>query len=366
MRRVDRAENLRSFPFSDHRCGRFHTSYNNEMVRFQTTAGLRVWVVGIVCYLGILPFILNDYGLHLLSIVAIYAIVAVGLTVMTGYTGQLSLAHGALFGVGACTGALLSFYGNVPFFLTIPLAGVAAMVFGAIFAIASLRLKPIFLPMATLAGQFILQYLLLYHLPFNGASKTLPIPKPVIGGLDLGSNLSLFYINAISLLAVMWLVDNLRRSKTGRAFSAIKQNERAATAMGIVVYQHKLLAFSISAFLAGIAGALFAFSTEILAPSFFNLTLSIEFLAMIVIGGMGSISGAVIGAGAIVFLKGCAMSLSGHAANPNAFFFGNAPGVPIYEFLLGFIFVIFIIFRPEGLVNLWFRVKQAFNRWPFS
>ena len=117
------------------------------------------------------------------------------------------------------------------------------------------------------------------------------VPKPALLGLDLGTGLSLFYVSAFCLLLVIWLVNNLLKSKTGRAFLAIRQNDRAAAAMGIAVYPHKLFAFTISSFLAGLAGALFAYVTQTITPGHFNLTLSVEFLAVIILGGVGSVSG---------------------------------------------------------------------------
>ena len=171
MRQMKETEKLKPFPPPFQSRGRLNARYEEAFNRFQTARGRRFMVIGIVCLFGLLPIVLNDYMLHLFNVVCIYAIVAVGLTIMTGYTGQLSLAHGAFFGIGAYTAALLAAWANLPFFLVIPAAGTVATLFGALLAIPSLRLKPIFLPMATLAGQFIVEYILVYRISLAERSK---------------------------------------------------------------------------------------------------------------------------------------------------------------------------------------------------
>ena len=219
-----------------HSCGSFKTSYREELNRFQTPFGRRLMILSIICLFGLMPFISNDYFLHFLNMICIYAIVAVGLNILTGYTGQLSLGHGALFGIGTYTGALLAVKGGLPFFLVIPMGGIAALMVGTIFALPAVHLKPIYLPMATLAGQFIVEYILLHWASLTGGSKGLAVPAPPLTGLNLGGNLSLFYVTAGCLLLLMWMADNLLRSKIGRAFLALRRNERVASAMGITVF----------------------------------------------------------------------------------------------------------------------------------
>ena len=320
----------------------------------------------IIALFGLLPLVMNDYILHLFNMVCIYAIVAVGLNIMTGYAGQISLGHGGLFGVGAYTGALLAVKAGFPFFLAIPLAGAVAFIAGAIFALPSLRLRPFYLPIATLAGQFILEYILLHWVSLTGGPKGLLLPKAPLGGLGLETNLPLFYITAICLLLVIWLADNLLRGKIGRVFLALRQNDRAAAAMGIAVYPYKLLAFAISSFFAGMAGALFAYAANTITPNLFNLTLSIEFLAVIIIGGLSSISGSVMGAVVIVFLNEILAILGGWIINSGSYPSSGMAVLPLSEFVLGLVIVIFIIFKPKGLAGIGRNVKRQFQRWPFS
>lgn len=258
MRPVRHPEDLKPFPPPFHSSGGIKTSYQQEMNRFQTAFGRRLMVVFVVCLFGLAPLLLGSSLLHIFSLFCIYAIVAIGLTILTGYTGQVSLAHGALFGIGAYTGALLAAKAGLPFFMVLLGSGVAATLFGALFALPTLRLKSVYLPIATLAGQFIMEYIMVHRISLTGGFEGLMVPKPTIAGLDFSSDLSLFYFIAACLLIIIWLSDNLLRSKIGRAFLAIKQNARAAAGMGIDVYSHKLFAFLVSSFLTGLAGALFA------------------------------------------------------------------------------------------------------------
>lgn len=316
-------------------------------------------VISIICLFGLMPFI-STYFLHLLNMICIYAIVAVGLNILTGYTGQLSLGHGAFFGIGAYTAALLAAKAGLPFFIVIPIGGIVASLVGAIFAFPTVHLKPIYLPTATLAGQFIVEYVFLHWDSITGGAKGLSIPTPALAGLNLGGNLPLFYITTSCLLLLIWLADNLLRSKIGRAFLAIRQNERTASAMGIDVFPHKFMAFTISSFFAGVGGVLFAYSTGTITPTFFNLTLSLEFLAVIIIGGIGSISGSMVGALVIVSLNEILTILT-------EYFMGKGITVmTLHEFILGLVIVIFMIFKPDGLARIWRDIKRGFKRWPFS
>ncbi len=363
---MKQTQNPKPFPPAFHSPGKLITSYHEELNRFQTAFTRRFAVIGIICLFGLLPLLINDYILHLFTMVCIYAIVAVGLNIMTGQAGQLSLGHGALFGVGAYTGALLAAKAGFPFFLAIPVAGAVAVLAGAIFAIPSLRLRPFYLPLATLAGQFIIGHILLSWGSLTNGSKGLAVTKPSLAVLGLGTNLSFFYITAVFLLLVMGVGDNLTRSKIGRAFLAIRQNDRAAAGLGIAVYQHRLLAFAVSSFFAGLAGALFAYAAEVITPTLFNLTLSIEFLAIIVIGGLGSIPGSFLGAVVVVFLNETLSFLSGWFMNSGAYGVSGMALTPLNEFFLGLVIVIFVILKPKGLSSICRNIARQFQRWPFS
>ncbi len=366
MRPVRHPEDLKPFPPPFHSSGRIKTSYLQELNRFQTVFGRRLMVICMIGIFGLVPLLLGSSMLHMFNLFCIYAIVAIGLTILTGYTGQVSLAHGALFGVGAYTGALLAAKAGLPFFLALIGSGIAATLFGALFAIPTLRLKSVYLPIATLAAQFILEYIMEHRISLTGGSEGLAVPKPTMAGLGLRSDLSLFYFTAACLLIIIWLSDNLLRGKIGRAFHAIKQNARAAAGMGIDVYSHKLFAFLVSSFLTGLAGALFAYSLKSLAPAFFGIRLSIEFLAVIIIGGLGCISGAIIGSAVIVLLRKTIDFLGGWFMTPGLLIGTDMPIISLYEFILGCAIILFVIFKPDGLASFYRKIVTGLNRWPFS
>ena len=366
MRTIKRIDGSKPFPPPFHSCGNFKVSYQEELKLFQTNFGRRFMIIGILCLFGLTPFFSNDYILHLLNMIGIYAIAAVGLNILTGYTGQLSLGHGAFFGVGAYAGALLAAKVGFPFFLVIPIAGIVASMAGTIFALPSFRLKSIYLLMSTLAGQFIIEYGLVQWESLTGGAKGFVVPAPTLLGLNLETNLGIFYITYICLLAMTWLAANLIRSKTGRAFLAIRQNDRAAAAMGIAVFPHKLLAFAVSSFFAGVAGALFAYCTTAITPTLFSLKLSVELLAVIIIGGIGSISGSILGALAVVSLNEILTFITQYFMNAGTHVGAAMDIAPLHEFVLGLFMVLFIIFEPKGLANVWRKIKLGFRRWPFS
>ncbi|MBW1733520.1 MAG: branched-chain amino acid ABC transporter permease [Deltaproteobacteria bacterium] len=330
-----------------HPCGSFKTSYHEELTIFGTDFG-RLWLgIGLLILFVVIPFISSPYALYILNSMGIYAIAAIGLNLLIGYTGQISLGHGAFFGVGAYTAAILATKGGVPFLLTVPIAGIASAAVGMIFGLPSARLKHLYLCIATLAGQFIIEYVLVQWEGLTGGAEGLVVP---------GANLFL-----MALIAV-----NLIRTKIGRAFIAIRDNDRAAEGMGIPIFPYKLLSFAISSFYAGFAGALFAYYTMSITPEPFNLGLSIEYIAMIIIGGLGSIPGAVFGTVFIVGLNELLSHITEYLMNVG-FTTGVALTIaPLREFVYGLAIVLFIIFEPKGLAEVWRIVRSSFRLWPFS
>jgi branched-chain amino acid transport system permease protein len=296
----------------------------------------------------------------------IYAIAAVGLNLLIGFTGQISLGHGAFFGVGAYAGAILATKGGFPFFLAVPIAGVVSAAVGMVFGLPSARLKHLYLCIATLAGQFIIEYVLVQWDGLTGGAEGIVVPSATLLGIDLGSDRAFFYVIFLSFVLMTWIAVNLIRTRIGRAFIAIRDNDRAAEGMGIPIFPYKLLSFAISSFYAGFAGALFAYYTMSITPEPFNLWLSIEYIAMIIIGGLGSIPGSVFGAVFIVSLNEILSHITEYLMNV-----GVSTGVaitiaPLREFVYGLAIVLFIIFEPKGLAEVWRIVRSNFRLWPFS
>jgi branched-chain amino acid transport system permease protein len=349
-----------------HSCGNFRESYFQELTIFETDFG-RAWVlVGLVLLFGIIPLIASTYMLYILNTIGIYTIAVIGLNLLIGFTGQISLGHGAFFGVGAYAGAILATKAGLPFWIAVPGAGLTTALVGMIFGIPSLRLKHLYLTIATLAGQFIIEYVLVNWEGLTGGAQGIVVKRASLFGIELRDDRTFYYVIFICFVAMAWIAVNLVRTRYGRAFVAIRDNDRAAEGMGIPIFRYKLLSFAISSFYAGFAGALFAYYMMSITPEPFNLWLSIEFIAMIIIGGLGKIHGSVFGAIFIVALNEILSSLTQFLMNLGVSAGAAITVAPLREFVFGLAIVLFIILEPKGLAELWRIVRSHFRLWPFS
>jgi branched-chain amino acid transport system permease protein len=349
-----------------HSCGNFKESYQEELSIFETDFG-RLWVlIGLLLLFGVIPFVTSPYTLFILNTIGIYAIAAVGLNLVIGYTGQISLGHGAFFGVGAYAAAILATKASFPFWLAVPAAGLITAAVGMGFGLPSVRLKHLYLTIATLAGQFIIEYVLVQWEDLTGGAEGIILTDTTLFGLDLGNDRTFYYVIFIWLTVMIWMAVNLIRTRYGRAFIAIRDNDRAAEGMGIPIFLYKLLSFAISSFYAGLAGALYAYYMMSITPEPFNLWLSIEFIAMIIIGGLGSIPGSVFGAIFIVTLNEVLAHATEFLMNVGASAGAAITIAPLREFVFGLAIVLFIIFEPKGLAEVWRIVRSSFRLWPFS
>ncbi len=349
-----------------HPCGNYKESYEEELTIFTTDFG-RLWTgIGLILLFVVIPLISNPYLLYVINHIGIAAIAAIGLNILIGYTGQISLGHGAFFGVGAYGAAILATAVGFPFWLSVIGAGVITAMVGMVFGIPSARLKHLYLTIATLAGQFILQYLFVSWESLTKGPMGIMLPRATLFGFDVKGDRTFYYVIFVCFVVLTWIAVNLMRTRYGRAFIAIRDNDRAAEGMGIPIFRYKLLSFAISSFYAGFAGGLAAFYIGSITPEPYTLMLSVEYIAMIIIGGLGSIPGSVFGA---IFITSLNEILS-HATQ----FFMNI-GVltkvaltiaPLREFIFGLAIVLFIIFEPRGLAEVWRIIKSSFKLWPFS
>lgn len=355
---------MRRFRF--HPCGNFKSTYDEELRIFETDFG-RFWMtVGLILLFVIIPFISSSYMLYVLNTIGIYAIAAVGLNILIGYTGQISLGHGAFFGVGAYTAAILATKAGFPFLPAVVCAGILTAVVGIIFGLPSARLKHLYLLIATLAGQFIIEYVLVEWEGLTGGAEGIIVMEAKLFGLDLRNDRTFFFVIFFCFSLMTWIAVNLIRTRYGRAFIAIRDNDRAAEGMGIPVFLYKLLAFAVSSFYAGLAGALFAYYMMSITPEPFNLWLSIEFIAMIIIGGLGSIPGSLFGTIFIVSLNEILSHLTEYLMNVGVSTGAAITIAPLREFVFGLSIVLFIIFEPKGLAEVWRIIRSSFRLWPFS
>jgi branched-chain amino acid transport system permease protein len=305
----------------------------------------------------------NEYHYFIMNLILVNLIAAIGLNILVGFTGLLSIGHAAFLGVGAYTSALFITELNCPFVLSILAAGLVAAVAGIVVGIPSLRIKGFYLMVATLAFQFVIQYIIIHWDGLTRGIRGIELPTPVILGISLQKNQYYFLFLFVLTTILMWGAKNLTRSKIGRAFVAIRDNDVSAEIIGISIFRYKLLSFAVSAFYAGVAGAAFAGLLRTAIPEDYTFLHSIIFLAMVLVGGLGRLVGTVFG---VIFVTLMPVLLdlmvSFIAANydPNfSIYLG-----PMKEFVFGGLIILFIIFEPEGLVGMWIRVRDYFRIWP--
>ena len=351
---------------SFHPCGNYHENYAQELSIFETWFGRVCLGIFLILLFSVAPFFLSPYLLYILNTIGILAIAAIGLNLLIGYTGQISLGHGAFFGVGAYAAAILATRLGVPFYLSIPTAGFITAMIGMIFGIPSGRLKGLYLTIATLAGQFIIEYVLIQWESLTKGTMGITLPSPGILGWNIAGNKAFFFLIFICLVLMTWFAVNIMRSKYGRAFIAIRDNDRAAEGMGIPIFKYKLLSFAISSFYAGFAGALWAYYMVSITTEPFNLGLSVEFIAMVIIGGMGNIPGAIFGATFITILNEVLRYATGVLMNVSAITSLGLNMAPLREFVFGLAIVLFILLEPKGIAELWRILRSNFRLWPFS
>lgn len=348
-----------------HPCGNYRERYEQELTIFETDFG-RLWVgIGILFLFLVLPWVSSPYMVYVFNSIGIAAISAIGLNILIGFTGQISLGHGAFFGVGAYAAGILATALKIPFYLSIPSAAIITALIGMIFGIPSIRLKGLYLTIATLAGQFIIEYILLHWEKLTKGTMGITLPPADIFGWKLSGDIAFFVFIFLCLILMTWIAVNLIRTKYGRAFIAIRDNDRAAEGMGIPIFRYKLLAFGISSFYAGFAGALWAYYSVSITTEPFNLGLSVEYIAMVIIGGMGNITGSIFGAVFITGLNEILRWLTEILMNTGMVSSSGLNMAPLREFAFGLAIVLFILFEPRGLAEVWRIVRSSFRLWPF-
>lgn len=312
----------------------------------------------------VFPFLTNEYVIGLATLCAIASIGAIGLNILTGYTGQISIGVGAFLGVGGYTSAILTSTLGLSFWISIPLAGIVTAAVGALFGIPSLRLKGLYLAIATLAAQFIILFIISRWTSLTGGTSGMVLQRPSIGGFSFMSASSYYYLCLVALLITIVYCLNLFRSRIGRAFLAVRDRDVAAEIMGINLFTYKVLAFGISSFFVGVAGALLAHYTMIVSPELYSINVSIQYLAMILVGGLGSILGSILGAVFITLLP----VFLGYGVDFLTIYLPDAQNVLVafQELAFGAAIILFLIFEPGGLAHIWSNIKQYFKLWPFS
>ena len=312
-----------------------------------------------------LPAGSSTYFIHLMNLCFLAAIGALGLAILTGYCGQISLGHAAFLAIGAFTTVILSVKLQLPFVVVIPAAAVAGALVGFIVGLPSLRFRGVYLAISTLAMHYAIIFLTTTYQANFGTSATagISIGDPFIGPLKLSGDRTWYYFLLVILTMTTIACVNLVRTRPGRAWMAIRDRDIAAEALGVDLTRYKLLAFMVSATLASVSGSLMAYYSNVVTVEKYTLDLAIIYVAMIIVGGMGSILGAVLGAIFITLLPYGIDSLFDFL--PRSWRFGATLfGVQVGA--VGLCIILFLLFEPKGLAEIWRRIEIYFDRWPFK
>lgn len=344
------------------------TDYFEDLQLFKNKNQL-FWSIAFLLLLFTLPFFVKTYYLTILNLMAVNVIVALGLNLLVGNTGQISLGHAGFVAIGAYTTVLLIKLG-IPFLLAFMASGFLAALFGLLLGIPSLKLEGPYLAIATLAFGLAVTTII-GRMDFLGGRMGMNVPKIQLSWTGLKYDQSLYLvILSITVLAVI-VTRNILKSRIGRAFQAIRDSDIAASAIGINLTRYKLYSFGLSAMFAGAAGSLWALYLGFVNPTLFSFILSINFLVIIVLGGLGSITGSVMGAMLLTYLNlqlenVVDIPLIGSALMKFSEVFMTVTGISnISWFLTGFILILVVLFEPLGLYGLWLRTKIYWKRWPF-
>ena len=303
------------------------------------------WFIGLTILLAA-PLFLGKYKIFLLSLLAIYALVALGLNLLMGYTGQIAAGHAGFLAIGAYFTAIIG--ENLPWMpcpVSLLLAGIFTGAIGFLLGIPILRLKGFYIAMATIAFGVVVSEVILQWSSLTGGDDGFSVPTAQIAGFAFDSDYKLYYLIIPVTLMMTLLARNLVNGYIGRAFIALRESEIAAQTIGIDLARYKTIAFAISAFYTGVAGGLFAYLITYLSPDAFTIELSVDFIAMIVIGGMGSILGSIIGA---VVLTGMQQVLAGL--------------LDLQILIFGISLIVFMIFMPKGISGMIYDLKEKFAR----
>lgn len=344
--------------------GIYNERYGQDMAVCRTRLQWAL-LLGLLMIIFCVPLFASLQTVTLLTTIGIILIAVEGLNILTGYCGQISLGQSAFMAVGAYTSAIVWNEFELSFWAALPLSALVSGLVGVIFGLPATRVKGFYLVLSTIAAQFIILWLV-YILPeITGGTYGLPVPRPTLGGIQFSSREN-FYILVMGFVVVMtFIAKNLARTKVGRAFVAIRDDDLAAEVMGIDVPRYKLLAFFICSVYAGVAGFLWAHFTMRANIDQFTLMDSIWYVGMLIVGGMGSTAGAIFGTTGMMLLDhGCtsAAPVIGEAFPAIAGQISSALG----RIAQALVIIVFLILEPRGLAHRWEMTKASYRMWPFS
>jgi len=343
------------------RTGTFHENYAQDMATLQTG---KQWGVVIV-FLALVftcPLFFSDRMLTILTTMGIAVVSVHGLNILTGYCGQISIGHAGFMAVGGYTSAILCAKLGFPFWAALPCGALAAGIAGILFGLPSLKIRGFYLIMATIAAHFIIIWFIIQLRSITGGADGLSVPRPMLGGIKLSTKTNYFYLVMIFACLATITAHNIVRTRAGRAFIAIRDNDLAAEVMGISLWSYKLQAFFIGCVYAGAAGSLLIHYISFASVDQFPFMDSVWYLGMLIVGGMGNTTGAILGVVALKLLDELVTvfgPILSAAVAPQA-----AASLALISH--GLIIIIFLIFEPRGLHHRWKMVKAYFRLWPYS
>lgn len=344
--------------------GVFATRYERDQALVRTRKQFLALAI-FLALLVALPWLVGPRIVATGTVMLITAVVVVGLQITTGHAGQVNLGQAAFMGVGAYAAGVLVARLGLPFWLTIPAGGVAAAVFGFIFGLSAVRIKGFYLALTTIAAQVLFHFTVL-NLPSTwlGGSNGLSVASPTLFGHRLADDSSIYWLCLAFAVLMIYGAYGITRSRHGRAFVAVRDDDVASGMMGINVVRTKAVAFLVGAFYAGIGGAMWAYYVRFVAVDQFTLLHSVWFIAMIIVGGMGSVTGALIGVFLIKLVQEVITSLGPTVVEMLPFLSGDIVFATMNVFLGGII-AAFLLFEPRGLMHRWNIIKRSYRLWPF-
>ena len=341
--------------------GYFRTAYTQDFSYFGTRRERVCLVIFVIALLGF-PLIASPFQLDLACQTFLAAIGSLSLMLLTGYAGLISLGHAGLMAAGAFTVGILFRETDAPFWITLPAAALVGALLGIIFGLPSLRLRGLYLAVSTLALHFVVIYLGGEYETRRGFSTGIVIDPPKIGNVAISDGRVWYFVLLAGAAVTLLLCANLLRTRTGRAWRAIRSHETVAEALGINIAGYKLLVFVISSSITAVAGALFAYYRGFVSVEAFSLFLTIQYVAMVIVGGIGSLLGALLGATFITLfpyaIETALLALPGAQRYAGVLFAINYAS-------FGMVMILFLVFEPMGLVSIWHRIQSYFLLWPF-
>lgn len=347
--------------------GVYSTSYADEIAVLQVPLQ-KMSLAGGLLGLALFPVVAGPFAMTLAIFVLVAAIGATGIGLLLGFTGQISLAHGGFMAVGAYTAANLGTLAGLDMITATVASGLAAALVGMFFGIPALRNKGIYLALTTFAGQYVILFVLYLPVldPWTRTVKGYLMPEVSVFGLHVPyerRDLFFYYFLVLCAAAALLFVKNLLRSRVGRAFVAIRDNDVVAEMLGVNIFAGKLMAFAVSAFYAGFTGAIYAYYAESILPEHFTIFISINYVFMVVIGGIGRLWGPVVGAVIVVLIPEALRLLTASVGQ-------ILPAYVIYTeqtklVIFGLIVIVLLVAEPRGLIAIWDRIKTYFQAWPY-